>query len=126
MAGQAQSRFPEAAAGDLSAKPGIAQSPFAPGADLARALAAQPPLSLREVSAVALLVALCDATIYRGAGFAGLALLLCLAPGLLAIGTPRPMLRTGFWIVVGMTLLLAARMAWLGSAWMIAVGLALL
>jgi hypothetical protein len=86
----------------------------------------QPPLTLRELVGVALLVALCDVTIYRGAGFAGLALLFLLAPLLLLLASPRPRLRAGFWLVGGMLMLLAARLLWMGSELGAAIGFLLL
>ena len=50
----------------------------------------QPPVRWREIAAVLLLVVLCDATIYRGHGFAGYALLFAAAPVLFAIGSAAP------------------------------------
>jgi hypothetical protein len=86
----------------------------------------EPPLRWREVLAVVLLIGVCDATIYRGQGFAGYALLALVAPWLLLLGSPRPRPRAGFWIVAGMLLLLAARMVWLGSGLGVAAVFALL
>ncbi|MEN6498791.1 MAG: DUF4153 domain-containing protein [Thermoguttaceae bacterium] len=83
------------------------------------------PLRWRELLAIVLIVALCDVTIFRGLGFAGYALLFCLAPGLLWLGSPRPRLHASFWAVGAMLLLLAVRLAWLGEAWEVAVGFAL-
>ncbi|HEX5104249.1 MAG TPA: hypothetical protein VFV87_10585, partial [Pirellulaceae bacterium] len=77
---------------------------------------------VREIGAVLLLVALADVTIYRGAGFAGLALALVAGPIFLLLGSSRPSLKASFWLVVAMILLLAARMIWLGSALAVAVG----
>lgn len=90
--------------------------------DLPASVPDELPLSLREVTAVALWVALADLTIYRGNGYSGLALFLCVAPLLLLVGNPRPRLGASFWIVGGMTLLLAGRMVWLGSPLATAVG----
>ena len=84
------------------------------------------PLRWREIISLVLLVALCDATIYRGHGFAGYAALFLAAPLLLLLGSPRPRRRAGFWIVAGMLLLLAARMIWLGSVLGAAAGFFLL
>lgn len=83
------------------------------------------PLRWREILAILLSVVLCDVTLFRGLGFAGYALLFCLAPGLLWLGSPRPRLRASFWIVGAMLLLLAGRLVWLGEAWEVAVGFAL-
>lgn len=73
------------------------------------------PLRWREILAVVLLVVLCDVTISRGQGFAGLAALFLIAPGLMLWGSPRPRLRTAFWMVGCMLFALAGRMVWLGS-----------
>jgi len=86
----------------------------------------QPPVRLREILALLLLVALCDVTIYRGHGFAGFATLLALAPLPLFLGTPRPAIRGATWLIAGMLLLLSARTLWLGSELGILVGLSLL
>jgi len=75
----------------------------------------QPPLGLREFLAVLLLVVLCDLTMYRGQGFAGLALLFVGAPALLLIGSYRPRCGLGFWIVGLMLMALAAKMLWCAS-----------
>jgi hypothetical protein len=69
----------------------------------------------REFLAIGLLVALADATLYRGHGLAGYALLSAVAPWLLVLGSPRPRFGASVWIVGGMLMLLAARMIWLGS-----------
>jgi len=72
----------------------------------------QPPLRLREILAVVLLVVLCDITIYRGQGFAGLALLFVVAPVLLLVGSFRPRLGLSFWLIGFMLVALAAKMLW--------------
>ena len=84
------------------------------------------PLRWRELLAVVALVTLCDVTIYRGEGFAGLAALFVLAPGLMAWGSPRPKLHMSFWIVGLMLLALAARTVWLGSTLGVMAGYTLL
>src|SRR5688500_14667080 len=80
----------------------------------------------RELVAVLLLVALADVTIYRGAGYAGLAILFVAGPLLLLFGTPRLSLRAGFWIVCAMLLLLSLRLIWQGSVLGVACGAVLL
>lgn len=85
-----------------------------------------PALRWRELLAVLLLVVLSDLTVYRGQGYAGCAALFLIAPGLLFLGSPFRRLGRGGWIVAGMTVLLAGRMLWLGSALEVAVGLVLL
>jgi len=97
-------------------------SPPAPG----RAGREQPPVRWREVLAVLLLVVLCDVTIYRGQGFAGYALLFVLAPVLLLLGSPRPRHRLSLWTVGLMLAVLAAKMLWCGSLYLVAAGFALL
>lgn len=79
-----------------------------------------------EILAIVLLVALADVTIYRGAGFAGLALLFVAAPSLLALGSPVRRMGLSFWIVAGMLGLLGARLLWLGSPLAVLVGAGLL
>jgi hypothetical protein len=89
--------------------------------------APEPPvLRWREVLSVLLLVVLADLTVYRGQGFAGWAVLFLVVPGLLLVGSPARRIGRGFWIVVVMLALLAARMLWQGSVLGTAVGLALL
>jgi hypothetical protein len=85
-----------------------------------------PVAGIREFAAIAGLVALADITIYRGAGYAGLAVLLLTAPMLLLLGSPERPVRRGYWVVSVMLLLLAARMLWLGSYLAVVVGAALL
>jgi len=70
---------------------------------------------LRELLAAVLAAVLCDLTLYRGEGFAGLALLFLLAPALLLLGCSAPRLNRGLGIVAGMILLLSVRLVWLGS-----------
>jgi hypothetical protein len=86
----------------------------------------RPPVTIPEVVAVLLLVALCDVTIYRGQGFAGVAVLLVCAPLLFILGTTFPKLRATFWLLVGILVVLAARLVWLGSVLGVACGIALL
>lgn len=80
----------------------------------------------RELVAILLAVVLCDATLYRGQGFAGCALLFLLAPAVLLLGCPTPRLNRGFAIVAGMLLLLAVRLVWLGSVLGVVAGFALI
>lgn len=84
------------------------------------------PLRWRELISVLLLVVLSDLTVYRGHGFAGYAILFLLAPVLLLVGSPRPLIRASYWIVVAMLAALAARLIWLGSVLGAATGFALL
>lgn len=68
-----------------------------------------------ELLTVAALVTLADLTIYRGHGYAGLAVLYALAPALLLAGSSTRRPSMGFWILSAMLLLLAGRLLWLGS-----------
>jgi hypothetical protein len=74
-----------------------------------------PAVRVREIAAILLLIIVGDWTLYRGAGYAGLALFTLAAPLILLLGSPRPQLRASFWVVSGLLLLLTLRMAWLGS-----------
>jgi hypothetical protein len=87
-----------------------------------------PPAPVRwpEVIAVLLVVVLSDLTLYRGQGYAGCAVLFLVAPVLLLVGSPRPRLSAGLWIVIAMLLALAARMIWFGTVLGAAAGFALL
>lgn len=87
---------------------------------------AKPAVPWRELSAILLLVVLCDATIYRGHGFAGFALLFFTAPWLLLLGSTRPRVSLSVWIVQLLLTLLAARGVWCGSDADLAVGAALI
>ena len=86
----------------------------------------RPVVRWSEIAAVLLLVALCDFTIYRGAGFAGFAALLLTAPVLLVFAAARPRLRGVACLLIIMLVLLAARLLWLGSFLGVVAGLALL
>lgn len=70
---------------------------------------------VREIVALVAIVVLADLTIYRGAGFAGLALLFVLGPLLLLLGTQRPAVRLEVVVVGLMLALLAFRLIWQGS-----------
>lgn len=71
-------------------------------------------------------IVLCDATIYRGHGFAGYSLLFAAAPVLLAVGSPRPRRGVATWLVGAMLVLLAAKLLWYGSVLLVVTGLALI
>ena len=86
---------------------------------------AQPPVTLRELLAIAFLVVLADLTIYRGLGFAGHAAFFILAPVILWFGAPRPRLGKSFFILGLMLVLLAAKMLWCGSVLLVAAGFSL-
>jgi hypothetical protein len=81
---------------------------------------------LRELAAVIALVTLADLTIYRGAGFGGLAVLFALSPALILLGGRRSAGGVSRWIVSAMLVLLAARLIWLGSVLGVLCGVVLL
>lgn len=80
---------------------------------------------MRELAALLLLVILGDLTLYRGTGFAGLAAFTLGAPLILLIGSPRRKLGASFWLLGGLILLVALRMAWLGSVSAVAIAVVL-
>lgn len=84
------------------------------------------PVRWRELAAAVTLVALCDLTIYRGQGYAGIAALLFAAPLLLVVGAPRPRLRPAVWIVGAMLVVLVAKLVWCGSSLLACAGFVLL
>lgn len=100
----------------------VIAEPARPAADPLLAAVPQEPLRWREILAVLLVVVLADLTIYRGQGFAGCAVLFSAAPLLLALGSPRPNRHATVWLVAGMLLLLAAKLAWCGHAGLVAAG----
>src|SRR5258706_15912059 len=58
-----------------------------------------PAVRVREIAALLLLVVLGDLTLYRGAGYAGLAVLAIAGPVFLLLGSPQPKLRASFWLL---------------------------
>jgi hypothetical protein len=86
----------------------------------------QPAVRWREWLAIVLLVVLCDVTIYRGQGFAGLALLFAAAPVLLVAGSPWARRGVSLGLAGVMLAILAAKMLWCGSSLLAAIGVALL
>ena len=100
-------------------------------AEVAKAQAEQSPsrawpiARIRELSAILLLVLLADVTLYRGAGFAGVALFFVGTPLLLLLGSASAKLRGSTWVVSAMLLLLAARLLWQGNVAAVVLGLGL-
>jgi hypothetical protein len=93
---------------------------------LATVVPEQPPVRWRELIALVGVIALCDATIYRGQGFAGAASFFAAMPLLLALGSPRPRFGWSFWITGAMLLALSVKLAWCGSVLQIVAGVGLL
>ena len=80
----------------------------------------------REIAVLLPLIVLADMTIYRGHGYAGLALLFVLAPLLFVLGSPRLRCRASFWILGSMLVILAANLLWCGTVFQVVLGFALL
>jgi hypothetical protein len=74
-----------------------------------------PPVRGRELFAVMVLVVLSDLTIYRGEGYAGLAMLFAAAPVLMALGSCSEKRSRGAWLLAVMFCGLAAKALWCGS-----------
>src|SRR6187455_2021703 len=66
-----------------------------------------PAVRFRELAALLLLVVLSDLTLYRGAGYAGLAVFSFAGPLILLLGSPQPKLRASFWLLGGLILLMS-------------------
>jgi hypothetical protein len=87
---------------------------------------ASEPVCRRELAVVAASVVLVDLTVWRGGGYAGLAVFFVLLSALLWLGTPRRT-RSGGTLPVGlMTLIVAAKLVWCGGAGAIGIGFALI
>lgn len=84
------------------------------------------PIRWRELVVLVSLVAVADVTIYRGAGYAGVAALLVIAPLLLLFASVARGPDTAAWILLPMILVSAARLVWLGSPIAVAAGFAVL
>jgi hypothetical protein len=78
----------------------IAETAQPATADVRAGTPPQPPVTLRELLAIGLLVVLADLTIYRNLGFAGCAAFFLLGPVLLWLGAPRPRLGKGLLLMV--------------------------
>ncbi|MCA9053714.1 MAG: DUF4173 domain-containing protein [Planctomycetaceae bacterium] len=83
------------------------------------------PVRFRELVAIVLLVALFDLVVYRGNGYAGLALGFVVSPLLLWAGAPRRGLVGPGLVVFGLMVVLSVRMVWLGTAAQVVAGLVL-
>ncbi len=92
---------------------------------LADVHSAPPPVRARELLALVLLVVAADVAMYRGHGYAGMAMFFIAAPLLLLVGAPRPRWRPAVAVVGAMLLVVAARLVWCGSPLAIASGFAL-
>jgi hypothetical protein len=100
----------------------------APAKDSSRLFVAAEALPNRavgwqEITAVTLLIALSDLTIYRSQGFAGYTLFLFLSPVFLFLGSRRSS-ASGWTIAIGVMMwILAAKSLWLGSATLLIVSI---
>ena len=75
----------------------------------------QPPVLLREIVALVVLVLACDLTLYRSFGFAGPGVLFLIAPLMLGIGTVQRRWGTSVWVMLLLLILLSLRLVWCGS-----------
>jgi hypothetical protein len=78
-----------------------------------------PPIVRREVFAVVLWTLLADLLIFRTLGFSGPGLFLGLAPAVFFIGCPGLSRGPARNLTIGLIVVVAARMVWLGSGWTI-------
>lgn len=85
----------------------------------------QPPTRLREILGIAGLVLVADVTIFRSHGWAGFAAFLFATPWLLTFAAPQRKTGVIFWILMGMSVLLATKMIWYGTGLGVAIGLVL-
>ena len=100
--------------------------PALDGDERTRPLVEQPPVVARELVALMLLVLLCDLTVYRGQGYAGLGALFVAAPLLLMLGMVRRKFDRSCGLLAPLLGLLAIRLFWCGSLLAVLIGLALL
>ena len=82
----------------------------------------------REPTAVLAAVVLADATIYHGAGFAGLALLVCILPLLFFFGVTKPIRSWQTLLFGGLALLVSLKLIWCGNeiAFLLGLGIVFL
>ncbi len=102
------------------------EMPALDGTERTRPLVEQLPVVAREIVALMLLILLCDLTIYRGQGYAGLGALFVAAPLLLMLGMIRRKLDWSCGLLAPLLGLLAIRLFWCGSLLAVLIGLALL
>ena len=100
--------------------------PALDGGERTRPLVEQPPVVAREIVALMLLVVLCDLTIYRGQGYAGLGALFVAAPLLLMLGMVRRKFDRSCGLLAPLLGLLAIRLFWCGSLLAVLIGFSLL
>ena len=86
----------------------------------------QPPIVVRELMALLQIVVVCDLTIYRGRGYAGLGLLFVAGPLLLLLGLVRRKFDGSSWVLAPLLVLTSIRLAWCGSPAAVVAGFALL
>ena len=84
------------------------------------------PLRGRAILCLLAIVALADLAIYRGAGFAGYALLLAASPLLVFIGIAPRNADRSLYIAWPLLILIAARLLWCGDWLAVAIGFSLL
>ncbi len=75
----------------------------------------QPPVSWREFLGIALLIIVCDVTLYRSGAYAAYALCAVIAPWCLMLASPSRAPRPIRWAFLAWLMLYAARLVWCGS-----------
>ncbi len=90
-----------------------------PGPRTAESRDDHPPVRANELVAVLAWVVLSDLTIYRGHGFAGYAALFLASPLLLVLGAYRSRLGRVAWLTGCFLMLLAAKLFWCGSPFLV-------
>jgi hypothetical protein len=80
------------------------------------------PIVRRELIAILIWTLLADLLIFRANGFTGPGLFLAFAPVVFLIGCPKLIVGPGSKLCIGLSLVVAARMIWLGSGWNVVSG----
>ena len=86
----------------------------------------QPPARVVEFLLLLAVVLICDLTIYRGRGYAGVAFAFSTLPILFWFAAPRRLGGSGQWLIGVMLLLAAGKLLWCGSALLVTCGSLLL
>ncbi|MBL4885053.1 MAG: DUF4173 domain-containing protein, partial [Planctomycetaceae bacterium] len=85
-----------------------------------------PPVRLREMIAILLIVILSDLTIYRSFGYSGFASFLLICPWVIVLGKYRPRLNAASLLIAVLLLLVAGKLIWYGTVSIAILGTLLL